>query len=145
MTKLFQIRMTELKKDCVFKNLKRKVMKKIVLSALFALAVYGNSFAIELNDYKVFSKLNNEVTLNSLSRYLKVSDEQRDQLRHLFNLTEGKVKSAINNTDEVEAKKALDFNLGNAKYMLSEEQYKKYLVVLNLTVAGSEDVFVALR
>ncbi len=137
--------MTELKKDCVFKNLKRKVMKKIVLSALFALAVYGNSFAIELNDYKVFSKLNNEVTLNSLSRYLKVSDEQRDQLRHLFNLTEGKVKSAINNTDEVEAKKALDFNLGNAKYMLSEEQYKKYLVVLNLTVAGSEDVFVALR
>lgn len=118
-------------------------MKKIVLSALFALAVYGNSFALELNDYKVFSKLNNEVTLNSLSRYLNASDEQRDQLRYLFMLTERKVKSAINKTDEVEAEKALFFNLGNAKYMLSEDQYKKYLVVLNLTVAGNEEVLLA--
>ncbi len=122
---------------------KEKGMKKIVLSALFALAVYGNSFALELNDYKVFSKLNNEVTLNSLTRYLNASDEQRDQLRYLFELTERKVMSAINKTDEVEAEKALFFNLGNAKFMLSEEQYKKYLVVLNLTVAGNEEVLLA--
>jgi len=118
-------------------------MKKIVLLVLFAVAVYTNSFALELNDYKVFCKLNNEVTLNSLSRYLNVSDEQRDQLRYLFELTESKVKSAIYKTDEEAAEKALYFNLGNAKYILSEEQYKKYLVVLNLTVFGNEEVLLA--
>ena len=118
-------------------------MKKIVLSALFALAVYGNSFAMELNDYKVFSKLNNEATLKSLMRYLNASEEQHEQLRYLFELTERKVKTAVNKADELEAEKALFFNLGNAKYMLSEEQYKKYLVVLNLTVAGNDEVLVA--
>ena len=122
---------------------KEKGMKKIVLLVLFAVAVYTNSFALELNDYKVFCKLNNEVTLNSLSRYLNVSDEQRDQLRYLFELTESKVKSAIYKTDEEAAEKALYFNLGNAKYILSEEQYKKYLVVLNLTVFGNEEVLLA--
>lgn len=118
-------------------------MKKIVLSALFALAVYGNSFAMELNDYKVFSKLNNETTLRSLVRYLNADEEQHGQLKHLFELTEKKVNAAVKDGNEVEAEKALYFNLGNAKYMFSEEQYKKYLVVLNLTVSGNDEVLVA--
>ena len=118
-------------------------MKKIVLSALFALAVYGNSFAMELNDYKVFSKLNNEATLRSLDRYLNADEVQEYQLKYLFELTERKVNSAVKKGDEAEAEKALYFNLGNAKYMFSEEQYKKYLVVLNLTVAGNDEILVA--
>lgn len=118
-------------------------MKKIVLSALFALAVYGNSFAMELNDYKVFSKLNNETTLRSLVRYLDADVEQRGQLKYVFELTVEKVKDAVSKSNEVEAEKALFFNLANMKHLLSPEQYKKYLVVLNLTVAGNEEILVA--
>lgn len=118
-------------------------MKKIILSVLFVLAVYGNSFAMELNDYRVFSKLNNETTLRSLVRYLDADVEQHGQLKYVFELTDRKVKNAVNNGDEVEAEKALYFNLANMKHLLSEEQYKKYLVVLNLTVAGNEEVLLA--
>ena len=120
-------------------------MKKIVLSALFMLAVVGNAFALELNDYKVFSKLNNETTLRSLVRYLNADVEQQGQLKYVFELTNDKVKSAVNKGCYVEAEKALFFNLANMKHLLSEEQYKKYLVVLNLTVAGNEEILVAER
>lgn len=118
-------------------------MKKIILSVVLVLAVYGNSFAMELNDYRVFSKLNNETTLRSLVRYLDADVEQHGQLKYVFRLTDEKVKSAVNNGNEVEAEKALYFNLANMKHLLSPEQYKKYLVVLNLTVAGNEEVLLA--
>lgn len=68
-------------------------MKKIVLSALLMLAVCGSAFAheMELNDYKVFGKLNNETTLRSLVRYLNADEEQHGQLKYIFQLTERKV------------------------------------------------------
>lgn len=118
-------------------------MKKIILSVVLVLAVYGNSFAMELNDYSVFSKLNNEATLRSLVRYLNADEEQQGQLKYLFELTDSKAKEAVNNGDTIEAEKALYFNLGNMKLLLSQEQYKKYLTVLNLTVAGNEEVLLA--
>jgi rubrerythrin len=118
-------------------------MKKIILSVVLMLTVYGNSFAMELNDYSVFSKINNETTLRSLVRYLDADAEQHSQLKFVFRLTDEKVKSAVNNGNEVEAEKALYFNLANMKHLLSPEQYKKYLVVLNLTVAGNEEVLLA--
>lgn len=118
-------------------------MKKIILSVVLVLAVYGNSFAMELNDYRVFSKLNNETTLRSLVRYLDADVEQSGQLKYVFELTEGKIKDAVNKGDEMAAEKALYFNLANMKHLLSEVQYKKYLVVLNLTVAGNEEVLLA--
>lgn len=119
-------------------------MKKIVLSALLMLAVCGSTFAMDLSDYKVFSKLNNDATLRSLVRYLKADADQSDKLKYIFELTERKVNSAVNKGDEKSAEKAMFFNLGNAKYVLSADQYKKYLLVLNMTVAGrEEDIYVA--
>ncbi|OIP84185.1 MAG: hypothetical protein AUK44_03345 [Porphyromonadaceae bacterium CG2_30_38_12] len=118
-------------------------MKKIILSALLMLAVYGNSSAMNLNDYKVFSKLNNETTLRSLVRYLGADEDQKEQLRYLFELTDYKVSKAVSKEDEVAAESALYFNLGNAKLVLSELQYKKYLVVLNLTVNGNDEILLA--
>lgn len=37
-------------------------MKKIFVLAIIALATVSNSFALDLNEYKVFYKLNNEKT-----------------------------------------------------------------------------------
>ena len=109
-------------------------MKKIFILAVFAITAFANSFALELNEYKVFYKLNNEKTFNSLTRYLDVESEQKEQLKYVFSLTEKKMKNAIENENEVAAEKAMWFNLANAKSILSEEQYKKYLIAINLSV-----------
>jgi hypothetical protein len=118
-------------------------MKKIILTALCVLAVFSNSAAMELNDYKVFNKLNNEKTVQSLANYLKTDEAQTENLKYLFELTEQKVNTALAKGSEEAAEKALFFNLGNVKYLLSAEQYKKYLIVLNLTVSGNENLLVA--
>lgn len=109
-------------------------MKKIFVLAILALATATSSFALELNEYKVFYKLNNEKTFASLSRYLDTNNEQEDQLKYVFSLTEKKMKNAIDKENEEAAEKAMWFNLGNAKLILTEEQYKKYLVAINLSV-----------
>jgi len=109
-------------------------MKKIFVLAILALATASSSFALELNEYKVFYKLNNEKTFASLSRYLNTNNEQEDQLKYVFSLTEKKMKNAIGSENEEAAEKAMWFNLGNAKMILTEEQYKKYLVAINLSV-----------
>jgi hypothetical protein len=69
-----------------------------------------------------------------LVRYLNADDTQADQLKYVFELTENKMKSALKSENEAAADKVLLFNVGNAKYILSESQYKKYLAVLNLSV-----------
>ena len=44
------------------------------------------------------------------------------------------MKSALKSYNEAAADKVLLFNVGNAKSILSDTQYKKYLAVLNLSV-----------
>jgi hypothetical protein len=109
-------------------------MKKI-FSLVVILAAFGASVsAVNPSEYTVFSRLNNESTFNSLARYLNVDYTQADQLKYVFSLTENKLKTAMKADNEVAAEKALRFNLGNAKLVLSEEQYKKYLIVLNVSI-----------
>jgi len=50
---------------------------------------------LDLNEYKVFYKLNDEKTFNSLVRYLDVTDEQEEKLKYVFSLTENKMKNAF--------------------------------------------------
>jgi hypothetical protein len=114
-------------------------MKKVLVLVMVALAT--SAFAINPGNYKVVYKLNNETTFNSLARYLNVDDTQADQLKYVFELTENKMKSALKSDNEVAVEKVLSFNVANAKYILSDVQYKKYLIVLNLSVNNSKDEF----
>ena len=82
-------------------------MKKIFVLAIIALATVSNSFALDLNEYKVFYKLNNEKTFNSLSRYLGTSSAQEEQLKYVFTETERKMKSAVGSENDAAAEKAL--------------------------------------
>jgi hypothetical protein len=107
-------------------------MKKVLVLVMVVFAT--SVFAINPTNYKAVYKLNNETTFNSLVRYLNVDDTQADQLKYVFELTENKMKSALKSENEAAADKVLLFNVGNAKYILSESQYKKYLAVLNLSV-----------
>jgi len=107
-------------------------MKKVLVLVMVVFAT--SAFAINPTNYKAVYKLNNETTFNSLVRYLNADDTQADQLRYVFELTENKMKSALKSENEAAADKVLLFNVGNAKYILSDNQYKKYLAVLNLSV-----------
>ncbi len=119
-------------------------MKKILVLVMVAFAT--SAFAINPNsNYKAVYKLNDESTFSSLVRYLDVDDTQADQLKYVFKLTENKMKSALKSDNESAVDNVLLFNVANAKYILSDSQYKKYLVILNLPVNNSNDEFLTLK
>lgn len=106
-----------------------------IFTAIFMLATVSfSASALELNEYKVFNRLSNESTQKSLARYLQTSESQAEMLKTVFEKTGEKMKYAIENENEIAAEKAMWFNLANAKNILTPEQYKKYLVAINLTI-----------
>jgi hypothetical protein len=118
-------------------------MKRIFAIVIVFAAIAANSFALDLNEYKVFYKLNNDKTFSSLSRYLGTNTDQEDDLKYVFELTEKKMKTALDADNEQAAEKAMLFNLGNVKYVLSAEQYKKYLTALNLSINTANEDYLA--
>ena len=119
-------------------------MKKILVAVLVLVASTTSVFAVDTNKYEVFNKMNNESTFNGLVRYLEADYDQAEQLGLVFSMTETKMKSALKSDNEVAAEKAMYFNLGNVKSVLSEEQYKKYLVLINVSVYNNNnDTFIA--
>ena len=110
-------------------------MKKLFISAIAILAFSSVSFA---SDYDFMNKLNNESTFKGLSRYIGADYDQRDALKYIFSETEKKKAAVERDIADGKATKAdldkvLYFNLANVKAVLSPEQYKDYLVVVNMT------------
>ena len=97
-------------------------MKKVLVLVMVVFAT--SAFALNPGNYKVVYKLNSEPTFNALVRYLDADYTQADQLKYVFGLTENKMRSALKSQNETEVDKALLFNAGNAKFILSEDQYK---------------------
>ncbi len=119
-------------------------MKKNLVVVLVLVATATSVFAIDTNKYEVFSKMNNTSTFNGLVSYLGADYYQAKQLELVFSMTEKKMKSALKVDNEAAAEKAMYFNLGNVKFVLSEEQYKKYLVFINVSVYNKNtDTYIA--
>jgi len=114
-------------------------MKKVLVLVMVAVAT--SVFAINPSNYKAVYKLNNEPTFNALVRFLDVDNSQADQLKYVFELTEDKMRSALKSDNETYADNVLLFNVGNVKYILSDNQYRKYLQVLNLTINNINEEF----
>ena len=110
-------------------------MKKVLVLVMVAFA--SSVFAISPDNYKAIYKLNNEPTFNALVRYLNADETQADQLKYVFQLTEDKMRKALKTDNDAAADNVLLFNVGNAKYILSDNQYRKYLTVLNLSIHNS--------
>ena len=117
-------------------------MKKILVIVMVLVAGATSTFAVNPAEYDVFLKLNNPSTFTGLVKYLEADSEQADYLKLVFEMAENKMKAALKADNEVEAEKAMNFNLGNAKNILTSHQYKKYLTIINLTVnnRNSEEV-----
>ena len=106
-------------------------MKKVLVLLMVAFAT--SAFAVNPTNYKVVYKLNNETTFKSLARYLEVNDSQADQLKNVFKITENEMKTALSSNNMILADNVLIYNVKNTKYILSDEQYKKYLKILNIS------------
>ena len=109
-------------------------MKKILMVILGVVVTATSAFALDTTKYGVFSSLSNENTFYGLVRYLDVDNSQAEKLEVVFSMTEEKMESALKKNNEAAAEKAMYFNLGNVKSVLSDAQYKKYLTLINATV-----------
>ena len=114
-------------------------MKKVFVLVFVLVAAATSVFSVNPANYKVVYNLNSEPTFNALVRYLDADTDQADKLKYVFGLTENKMRTALKSENEAAVDKALLFNVGNAKYILSENQYKKYLTVLNLSINNSNE------
>jgi len=114
-------------------------MKKVLVLVIVMVALATSAFAVSPANYKAVYKLNNEPTFQALVKYLDVDGTQAEQLKYVFELTENKMKSALKSENEAAIDNVLLFNVGNAKYILSESQYRKYLIVLNLSINNNNE------
>jgi hypothetical protein len=103
-----------------------------------------STFAVNPAECDVIYKLNNPSTFTGLMKYLNADGEQAEYLKLVFSKAEDKMRIALKADNEVEAEKAINFNLGNAKNVLTSYQYKKYLAIINLTVNNNSNEVVLL-
>ena len=113
-------------------------MKKILTVILGVVVSATSAFALDTTKYGVLSSLSNENTFYGLVRYLDVDSSQSEKLEVVFSMTEEKMESALKKNDEKAAEKAMYFNLGNVKAVLSDAQYRKYLTLINVTVNNNK-------
>lgn len=98
-------------------------MKRLFMVVAAVAAFSVSSFA---SNNAVFAKLTDKSTFKNVNRYLQTTSEQEGYLEVIF--AESSRKSEVN------AEKAMLFNIANAKAILTPEQYRKYITVLNMTV-----------
>ena len=118
-------------------------MKKVLVTLLVAFATVSGSMAMELNEYKVFYKLNNEVTFKSLNRYLKLEEGQQIKLKDKFALLENDIKVALNEGNAEAAELSMNEGLEYLGSVLSEEQFDKFVLALNATINYSREILYA--
>ncbi|NDW10378.1 hypothetical protein [Dysgonomonas sp. 520] len=102
-----------------------------------AIAIFSLTAVVSAQDYAFLGKLNEKTTFNGIVRYLDASYTQQDYLQQIFDMTSAKYARSIKNgqVDEKAMQKTLAFNLAHARNVLTPEQYRKYLMVVNITAS----------
>lgn len=109
-------------------------MKRLVLMVVVALGMSATSFAgekVESKDWKV------DVNVAKLSKYLNLDARQMEEVANISDYFADKVQSASYAKEAKQGKKLREAVYGNFKLMkrtLTNEQYKKYVQLLNVTL-----------
>jgi hypothetical protein len=112
-------------------------MKRLFLTVVAALSLGTATFAGNNSSSNSFiSKMNESKTLDGIASYLGASFDQKDALQYIFSEAERRMENATKNGVSLEdaTQKAIYFNLGNAKQVLSRDQYVKFVGIVNLTI-----------
>ena len=114
-------------------------MRKLILSVAMLLVTSINVMAEDANSNKadIIKAYDVNVNINSLARYLELSKDQIEAVNDVQQVFVESLKNASLMSDESRkkmAKNAIDYDLKHMHYILTEDQYKKYVKVLNVTV-----------
>ena len=104
----------------------------MLVLVMVLVASAAHTFAMNPSDYSAFYKLDNKVAYTALIGYIDADREQAAFLQHVFKVTAEEMKIAVEKGNELAAENVMNYNLRNTKCILTEEQYKKYLVFVNL-------------
>ncbi|ADQ78904.1 hypothetical protein Palpr_0748 [Paludibacter propionicigenes WB4] len=118
-------------------------MKKILMLVLVLVATSASTFALNPKDYSVFYSLNNKSTFSGIVKYLEADKEQADFLKQIFDETTKELDNATKSNNEKLAESVMKYNLYNAKCVLSQDQYERYLKMLNTFSYNEKSVLVA--
>lgn len=114
-------------------------MKKILSLVLVLVASATFTYAMNPRDYKAFSKMNDKAAYTALINYIDADQEQTVFLKNVFNVTAKEINNAVKNGNEALAESVVDYNLRNTRCVLTEDQYKKYLVFVNVYLNNDND------
>ena len=107
-------------------------MKKILVSVMFLVSITTAGFAMNPDDdYSALHKLNKKEVFSSLTGYINADQEQVSFLQNVIQVTDTELNTAEKTQNDRLATNVVNYNLYNAKCILSEDQYKKYLVFIN--------------
>ena len=115
-------------------------MKKFILTVAMLLATGINAMAEDTNSNEMsrVETYDVEVNINGLARYLELTDDQIESVESIQSVFSENLKYAASIENDESRKKmvrnTISYDLSNMRYILTEDQYKKYKMVLNATL-----------
>ena len=113
-------------------------MKKTILfiAFLFTMNASVNAENEAVNSVEAY---NINANINSLVKYLNLSNDQIESVESVQKVFEENLRCASFMNGESRknmVSNSIEYDLKNMSYVLNKEQYKKYLTVLNATLAN---------
>ena len=115
-------------------------MKKCILTVAMLLATCFSAIAgnNESNNIETIKAYDINVNINSLAKYLKLSDDQIDFVDSIQKgFTDG-LRCAATMEDMASRERmvnnSIEYDLQNMRYVLTKKQFRKYIKVLNTTM-----------
>ena len=121
-------------------------MKKIILFIAFLFTMNASASA----ENETVNSVNNveaydiKVNINSLVKYLNLSEDQIESVENVQKIFEENLRYAgyMNGSSRKHmAGSAIKYSVNHMSYILSKEQMKKYLAALNLTIKNRGIVY----
>jgi len=115
-------------------------MKKLILAVAMLLATNITAMADDANsnEMNMVEAYDINININSLARYLELSEDQIEPVDNIQMVFSESLRCAAvsggKETRKKMVKNAIDYDLKNMRYILTEEQYKKYVRILNVTL-----------
>ena len=115
-------------------------MKKLILSValLLATGLTANAEGENSNSVNMVEAYDINVNINSLARYLELSKDQIESVDNIQKVFSESLRCAAVSGGQESRKNmvrnAIKYDLKNMRYILTEEQYKKYVRILNVTL-----------
>lgn len=119
-------------------------MKKILLVLIAALFM---SATMNASVYDYHNHIDSIHTFNSLEKFLDLNSTQTSEVSHVQSVFDTEFQKAlhIQNKDKRDSmiKSVIDYNVRNMGMLLTNKQYRKYMMVLNPTIKNRTSAYFA--